>query len=157
MKNPILIFFAVCLLSLKTLADDPPAESFSLTPAVTVLAASSTNSTAGTTEYLYTGKNSVRIWASCSGIAATTNGVSAVSNIVVRLSTASGRDGVTNIFDTATYSNIKLEIPVTGNGATNVVSSYFILTGSRYLRIGQIENNSLGIVSNLNVFVGYPK
>lgn len=155
MKNHILIIFSVFTLALKTFAADPPAEFFSLTPSVTLLAASSTNTTAGTIKQLSRGESPVRIWASCSGIPATTNGVSSVSNIVVILSTAAGSDTTTNLFDTPNFSTVSLTIPVTGNGNTNVVSTLFDFTGSRFIRVGQIQNNTLGIVSNIIVNVGY--
>jgi hypothetical protein len=123
---------------------------------VSTLAANSTNTTAGTIVVLPTSPTPVRIWLTASGIAATTNGVTAVSNLVVRLSTASGSVIATNTFDTASLSNLRLTIPTLG-ASTNTVSDYFELRGARYVRVGQIENNFQGAVSNLALIIAYPQ
>lgn len=124
--------------------------------AVTNLAASSTNTGSGAIISLNQSPSPVRIYLKAMGYAATTNGVSAVSNLVVKLSTASGSSYVTNDFDTANLSNIKLTM-TSINSQTNLVSDWFVLGGAKYLRVGQIENNFLGSVSNLQVIIGYPK
>lgn len=156
MKKYLIPFLFQLLLALHVQAEGNPAESFTLTPSVTTVAASATNTTAGTIKILNGGETPVRIWVSASGIGASTNGVSAVSNLVVKLSVASGSSGVTNAFDTAAFSNVKVTLPVTGV-TTNVQSDWFVLSGCRYIRIGQIENNTLGVVSNISVTIGYPR
>jgi hypothetical protein len=84
-------------------------------------------------------------------VAATTSGV-----FTVKFSTASGQGTtVTNNYDTAALSNIKLSISNTINEGTVTVSDWFVINGAGYIRIGQIENSFLGPVSNITVKVGY--
>ena len=123
---------------------------------VTNIVASTTNQTAGEIFHNYKENVPFRIWVKAEGNAATTNGVSTASNLVVRIVTASGSQFVTNSFDTPMLTNIKLTVPSLG-ASTNVVSDYFELRGARYFRIGAIENNYLGSVSNLQIIVGTPK
>lgn len=146
------------LFSLRAFAQNSDQETIyrNLGTGVTNLAASVTNTTAGEIFGMYTTPRPIRIWATASGYLATTNGVSATSNVVIRIVTASGNLGTTNAFDTASLSNIKLTLPNLSS-ATNTVSDWFELRGARYWRIGAIENNTLGSVSNLQILVGYPK
>jgi hypothetical protein len=37
-----------------------------------------------------------------------------------------------------------------------VQSDWFVTSGARYIRVGQVENTYLGNVSNLTITVGYP-
>lgn len=159
MKKYLFSLFLGLTLSLNAYADgaggyDPVAQNMGT--AVTNVAASTTNSANGTIIALPTSPSAVRIWLTAGGNAGTTNGSSSVSNLVVKISTASGTLLSTNAFDTANNSNIKLTLPVNG-AVTNTVSDWFLLTGARYIRVGQIENNTLGSVSNIQVIVGYPK
>lgn len=123
-------------------------------PATTV-AASTTNTTAGTAFQLPTGKSPCRIYLTASGIGASTNG-----SLIVKLSTATGSGyggtGVTNAFDTAAQSNIKLTMSTLGN-TTNTVSDWFQISGVKYIRVGSIENTFVGAVSNLDVTISYYK
>lgn len=145
-----LLFFLLFILSVNGYSQE--ARSFTLTPNATTILAQTTNSTAGTIQFLYDAQSPIRIYVSATGSAATTNGA-----LIVKLSTASGNGGQTNAFDTASLSNIKL---VMSNGITSatipiVQSDWFVSTGVRYIRVGQIENTYLGNVSNLTITVGY--
>ena len=129
------------------------ARSFVLAPNSATVAAGTTNTTAGTIQYLYDAQSTLRIYVSATGTAATTNGA-----LTIKFSTASGNGNQTNSFDTAAFSNIKL---VMSNGISSasvpvVQSDWFVSSGARYIRIGQVENTYLGNVSNLTVTVGYP-
>jgi len=125
-------------------------ESFSLTPSVTSLAANSTNSTAGTVKKLADGENNVRIYLTATGGAATTNGT-----LVVKFITASGSGDTTNTFDTASLSEIKLTMSSLGAN-TYTISDRFVLSGAKYIKVGQIENTFAGAASNFVITVGYP-
>lgn len=138
------------ILGASSLSAQTTPEAFNLTPAVTTLVLTSTNTAAGTTLKLHEGKRNVRMYLTANGIAATTNG-----SLIVKFSTASGSGTTTNSFDTASLSNIKLTMSTLA-GATNTVSDVFDLTGARYIRVGQIENTFQGIVSNITISVGYP-
>jgi len=133
-------------------------EAFSLETTVTNIAATTTNSTAAPAKFLYMGETPVRIYLTATGNAGTTNGAAAGS-FTVKLSTASGSGtSVTNAFDTAHLSNIKLSISNSHLTSTTVtVSDWFVLSGAKYLRVGQIENTSPGSVSNIQIKVGYPQ
>jgi hypothetical protein len=145
--------FILCLCSFLIAANvqaQVQPQSFTLTPAVTGLAANNTNSSAGTAKMLYVGESPVRIYLTATGAAATTNG-----SLIVKFSTASGLNySTTNSYDTASESNIKLTMSTLGNN-TVTVSDWFVLSGAKYLRVGQIENNFAGAVTNLVINVGY--
>lgn len=123
-------------------------------------AAGTTNATAGNPFFFYAGQSPVRIWASFTGTPATTNG-----SFTVKFSTASGLHSppgasITNEFDTAASSAIKL-VATTMNGATvgagttNTISDWFQVGGAGWIRLGQVENTFLGPVSNLTITIGY--
>ncbi len=124
-----------------------------LIPAVTFLAANSTNTANGTVTPVQQMNEvgAVRVYLTASGIAASTNG-----SLIVKISTACGTDSQTNAFDTADASTIKLTMSSLG-AVTNTVSDWFQLSGVRYLRIGQIENTFGGVVSNIAVNISYQK
>jgi hypothetical protein len=132
-------------------------EAFNLQTSVTNIAGTTTNSTAAPGKFLFMGETPVRIYLSATGNAGTTNGAAA-GVFTVKFSTASGSGtGVTNAFDTAKLSNIKLSISNSElTSATITVSDWFVLSGAKYLRVGQIENSSPGTISNISVTVGYP-
>lgn len=117
---------------------------------VTNIAASTTNSTAGAIIPIYS--SPIRLYLTGTGNAATTNGA-----LTVYFSTASGHSYLTNNFDTARLSNIKLTISNSINGATVTVSDWFVVSGASYIRPGIIENTFLGSVSNIAINVGYTK
>lgn len=154
MKRLLFGILSLFLLSAAHAIEEPVA--IFLGTSATNLAGNSTNSTGGQIIAIPTSPTPIRIWAYAEGNAGTTNGISSVSNLVVKLSTASGTFNSTNKFDTAAYSNVKIELtPLVG--ASNTFSSWFELRGARYLRVGQIENNYVGAVSNLQIIVGFPK
>lgn len=126
--------------------------------AVTNVAASTTNLTAGEIIQLADGQSPVRFWLKAEGNAASTNagGISTTNGLTVYISTASGNLGTTNSFDTALLSNVKLQIKDLGS-QTNVVSDWVVLQGARFIRVGAIRNELLGSVSNISVVYGYPK
>lgn len=152
------IFSLTFLVSISHAAGDNEGPvAYNLGTSVTNMAASTTNSaTTGTILTIPTSPVPVRIWAYAEGNAATTNGVSAVSNLIVRVSTASGTLTSTNRFDTGAYSPIKLTLTPLVT-ASNTFSDWFEVRGARYIRVGSIENNYLGSVSNLQIIVGFPK
>lgn len=122
----------------------------SLTPAVTAIAANTTNATAGTVAQLARGQDVVRLFVTGSGVAATTNGA-----LKVRLSVASGSgDSTTNAFTLASESDIYVTLSTVGT-STNTASDWFNLRGCRFVRVGQIENTFAGPVSNIAVRLGY--
>jgi len=128
-----------------------------LTPAVTALAANSTNTTAGTAIMIPNTKESVRIWVSANGVQATTNGT-----LIVKFSTASGTYTATNEWDNAPESTVKVTLSTLGaatNSALPLVkytgSETFDLSGVRYIRAGQIENGFAGVVSNITIRLGH--
>lgn len=118
-----------------------------LTPAVTTVAASSTNSTAGTSQELLFAQRPCRIWVTASGVAATTNG-----SLVVKFSTAAS----TNQWDTANLSEVKVTMSSLG-ATTNTYSTWFETAGIRYIRVGQIENTFVGVVSNIAIRISAPQ
>jgi hypothetical protein len=118
---------------------------------VTNIAANTTNTTAGSIFQFNYGQSPIRLYVKASGFAATTNG-----SLVIRFSTASGDQSTTNDFDTALLSNIKITI-TSLQSTTNVVSDWFEPRGARFLRVGAIENNFNGSVSNISVIIGYPR
>lgn len=122
----------------------------SISTAVTNIVANSTNTGNGSTFLIYSPKVNVRLFLTANGVAATTNG-----SLVVKFSTGDGDEGTTNQFDTAQNSNIKLTMSSLG-GSTNVVSDWFVLSGVRYIRVGQIENTFNGACSNIVVRISYP-
>jgi hypothetical protein len=129
------------------------ARSFTLTPNSTTVATATTNTTAGTIQLLDHGESPLRIYVSATGTAATTNGA-----LTIKFSTASGNGNQTNAFDTASLSNIKLVMSNGINSVSTAVvqSDWFVTSGARYIRVGQVENTYLGNVSNLTITVGYP-
>lgn len=133
-------------------------EAFSLQTTLTNIAATTTNSTAAPAKFLKQGESPVRIYLTATGNAGTTNGATA-GVFTVKFSTASGQGiGVTNNFDTAHLSNIKLSISNQHlTSSTVTVSDWFVLDGAKYLRVGQIENTSPGSISNIAIRVGYPQ
>jgi hypothetical protein len=146
-----LILSGLCL---STFAQNSPSY-INLGTTVTNIAASTTNTTAGNIIVLPPNLSAARVYVKAEGNAATTNaGASTVSNLVVHLSTASG-SGTTNVFDTGILSNAKITVPALGS-STNVMSDWFQLSGVRYIRVGAIENNNIGSVSNLQVIISYP-
>ena len=155
MKKLLILALGLSLFSFQVNAEQ--AESFSLETSVTNIAGSTTNSTAAPAKFLYMGETPVRIYLTATGNAGTTNGATAGA-FVVKLSTASGSGtSVTNAFDTAHLSNIKLVISNSHlTSSTVTVSDWFVLTGVKYLRVGQIENTSPGSISNIAIKVGYP-
>lgn len=124
--------------------------SMAMQTSVTNIAASTTNSTAGPVFYVYNPLSKVRIYLTADGIAATTNGL-----LTVKFSTASGTESSTNAFDNASVSNIKLTATNIAANTSYTVSDWFELSGVRYLRVGQIENTQLGIVSNIAIRLSY--
>lgn len=120
-----------------------------MTPAVTSLAATSTNSTAGTIYNMIQGPgappDTIRLYAQSSGTAATTNG-----NLIVKFSLST--DGVT--FDDAPTSLVKLTLPATGT-STNQISDWFQISGARYIRVGQIENTSAGTSTPIAIRISF--
>lgn len=148
MKKTIIALTVILLVCATIYAIE--AESFSLTPAVTEIAASSTNSTAGTIKKLSQGETPIRFYLSCNGNA------SAAGAFKVKLSTASGSgNSITNNFDTPSESNVYLVITNALTATTTTVSDWFVLSGAKYVRIGQIENTKTGPVSNIVVNIGY--
>lgn len=120
-----------------------------ISPAVTSLAATSTNTTDGTALQVPSGGAPVRLYLTASGIAATTNGT-----FTVYFRTASGNGYTTNSFDTSSSSYIRLQFTTLG-GSTNTVSDWFQLTGVRYIKVGRMENTFQGAVSNISLNLSY--
>jgi hypothetical protein len=151
------LLLSLTLVALATIAYANAPEAFSLQTTVVNIAGNTTNSTAATAKYLNMGETPVRIYLTATGNAGTTNGAAAGA-FTVKLSTASGQGtGVTNAFDTAHLSNIKLVISNSHlTSSTVTVSDWFVLSGAKYLRVGQIENTSPGTISNILIKVGYP-
>lgn len=120
-----------------------------------------TNATAGNPYMFYNGQTPVRIWASATGVNATTNGA-----LAIKFSVASGTPGglasgaTTNEFDNAAVSNIKLTMSsmysaTNGLSTTNTVSDWFVIGGACWIRLGQVENTFAGPYSNLTIRIGY--
>lgn len=106
-----------------------------------------TNSTPATVEIINNPKDTIRIYVTASGLASTTNG-----SFIIKFSTSTGTSSVTNEFDTASLSNIKITMSSLGL-TTNTVSDWFQVRGVRYIRVGSMENTFLGPVSNITVRV----
>lgn len=144
----ITILIALCL---HVKAADPSSTAIiDLSPGVTnINAASTTDTTAGAIQYLpFNGvARTLMVQARCAGIAATTNGVTASSNVVFRL--AVSIDG-TNFTDAST-SPYKVTVNAPG-ATTNWNADWFYLPGVKAIRIGRIENNTQGSVSNFVVW-----
>lgn len=155
MKKALLFLIPLVIVSV-TLAQNPEPAFVYMQTAVSNIAASATSSNAGPIIVLQGSPAPIRVWLTASGVAATTNGLTASSNLVVRLSTASGGPNTTNAFDNPFLVNTKISLTAIGS-LTNTQSDYFELRGARYLRVGAIENNYLGAVSNIQVIVGFPK
>jgi hypothetical protein len=152
-----LLLLLSCLLSLSAYATENDPVFVNLGTSVTNIAASTTNTTAGPIFTLPLSPSQVRFYVTAQGNAATTNaGAATVSNLVVFISTACGNEVTTNNFDTAQLSNIKITVPNLGS-ATNTASDWMVMSGVKYLRVGAIQNNNLGSVSNLQVILSYPK
>jgi hypothetical protein len=154
MKKLILITLtsltALCLIAR---AQQPNSTAiFDLSPGVTNVAASSTNTTAGSSVLLPMNgiARTLMIQARAAGIPSSTNGVSAVSNIVFRLSIS--MDG-TNYTDSST-SPYKVTVPAMGF-TTNWNADWMYAPGIRGIRVDRIENNTLGSVSNLLIWGSY--
>lgn len=122
-----------------------------IAPAVTAVAATTTNATAGTVFFIDNPVSRARLYVQFSGTAATTNG-----SFIVKFSTATGNATSTNAFDTASTSNIKVTESVGGSGTAISASDWFALDGVRYLRVGQMENTFLGPVSNIVISLSAP-
>lgn len=117
-----------------------------LTPAVTSIAANSTNTTAGTA-YNFTVENKARtgrMFLSCTAPSVQTNGA-----LTVYFTTSFDRSG-TNTFDTATLSNLKLSLTSLSTNASQV-SDWFYLGGVSSIRIDRIENTFGVACSNIVV------
>lgn len=111
-----------------------------LTPAVTAIAANTTNTTAGTT--LDLGPNpphTIHLFLRATGTAASTNGT-----LVTKYEVS--YDGST--WTQGRDSNLFLTMSTLG-AATNHIDDWFVLAGARYLRVGRIENTFAGPCSNL--------
>lgn len=126
---------------------------FTINMAVTNMAANTTNSTAGVKIPLPSNgeARSLMIMGRAEGIAATTNGITGVSNIVLRLSIS--QDG-TN-FSYGATSPYFVTIPAPGyttNYSPGVVLS---LPGILAIKATVQENNTFGMVSNLNLMGSY--
>ena len=156
MKNLLIGVFSLILLNISHAVDTEGPVAINMGTSITNITASSTNSTGGTIIAIPTSPVPVRIWAYAEGNAGTTNGVSAVSNLIIRISTASGALTSTNRFDTGKYSPIKLTLTPLAT-SSNTFSDWFEVRGARYIRVGSIENNYVGTVSNLQVIIGFPK
>lgn len=157
MKKISILFFLALTFTSSLFAQQERDQVFQvLNVAITNMTGSTTNTTPGLIFNNYQDNVPFRIWVKAEGNAGTTNTASSTSNLVVHISTASGSQFVTNSFDTGILSPIKLTVPRLQT-ATNVVSDYFELRGARYFRVGAIENNYVGTVSNIQVIVGYPK
>lgn len=150
-----LLLLALSLFAINTVKANEP-EAFSLQLSATNIAATTTNSTAAPAQFLRDGVSKVHIYLTATGNAGTTNGAAAGA-FVVKLSTASGSGtSITNAYDTARLSNVRLMISNSElTSATVTVSDWFELSGIKYLRVGQIENTSPGSLSNINLKVGY--
>lgn len=146
------IFLGLALLSLVSIGNaQTAADYFSLQTSVTNIAAQSTNTTAGPIKFFYAGESPLRIWLSANG-----NTANSANGLTVKLSTASGNDTTTNNFDSASLSYIRLSLTNALGATSTTVSDRFILSGARYIRVGQIENAYAGAVSNITINVGYP-
>lgn len=145
----LLGFFALVIIC-KCFAQGPYPEDiqfWTMAPGVTNMAASSTNTLKGTAYPITRSVDGVLLAFSGTGTAATTNGSFKVFYEV------SPDDGVS--FSEAQFSLIKLT--ATTLGATNYTfSDWFQLTGVTQLRIGRIENNFVGPVSNLVFKIAQP-
>ncbi len=124
-----------------------------ITPATTGVLTAATNTTAGTAYYIDPPQTAVRLYLTATGAAGTTNG-----SLIVKFSTATGgpAESVTNSFDQAEQSLVKLTI--TGSASTTnsiTVSDWFVVSGVKYLRPGQIENTSNGTWTNIAIRVSY--
>lgn len=117
---------------------------WTLTPAVTVMSANSTNTTAGTTFEIAVPVDQAHLWVRATGVAATTNGT-----FVVKFQTAAD----TNYWNDAVTSNMKLTLSTVGT-TTNFMSDWFVFSGVKYIRVGRIENTMAGAVSNIAVRLG---
>jgi hypothetical protein len=156
MKKTIFLFSFLMASVLGVILAQSSALPLVITPAVTSVTANNTNTTAGTVTSIPNTSLPVRIWVSANGVQATTNGT-----LIVKFSTASGTYSSTNQFDTASESAVKVTLTTLGS-ATNSASSalytgsdWFQLAGVRYIRVGQIENNFAGVVSNVTIRLGY--
>lgn len=120
----------------------------SLTPAVTTVAANSTNTTAGTTYLFDQAQSPVRIYVGFRGYVSTTNG-----QFKVYFDTASD----TNYWDTSALSGVTISVTNSVGASTNVVSDWFESAGMKYIRVGRMENTFSGPVSNIVIKASWPK
>jgi hypothetical protein len=147
----------ILLLSLGLIAAVAFAADFSVTQNMDInsnaIAATTTNAVAGAPFQLFDGQDIVRLYVTANADVNTTNGT-----LVVKFATASGngvdQHVVTNEFDSAAKSLIKLTLTPTGAG-TLTKSDWFVLRGARFIEVGQMENNSAGTFSNIIVRCGY--
>lgn len=114
-----------------------------MSPGVTNIAATSTNTTPGQVFHLRENIRDLRIYVSGYGTAASTNGT-----LTVFFQTSP--DMSTNVWCDASTSNIKLTFNTMG-ASTNYVCDWFATQGVRFFRQGRVENTFLGPVSNLNI------
>jgi hypothetical protein len=159
MKKRIIGLVSVVLLCLGTFLVKAETGYDVINVAVTNIAASSTNTTAGQIYKFWQPVDAIRLYVSVLGTAATTNATAGSGAFTVKLSTASGNDFTTNNFDTADWSNIKVSITnnITSPTVTRTVHDWFDTRGVKYIRVGQVENQLLGVVSNVSVTIGYEK
>ncbi len=112
----------------------------SLTPAVTTLAANSTNTTAGTACDLPGGVGHIGLWAKATGLTGATSG-----NFVMKFSVYNGSS-----WTDGASSNIKLTISAIGE-TNRTVFDHFWVPGATQIRVGQIENATGGVITNIAV------
>lgn len=153
MKTPRTILIALALFAATAFltASDPSETTFINLPLnATAIAATTSNNTAGTAMLLTSGPSQITIFATATGVGASTNGT-----LTFKFSIASGVGTTTNDFSDADSSAINIVIPAGSlGGATFTGTDWFVTPGVRYIRCGRVENNTMGAVSNMTVRIG---
>jgi hypothetical protein len=156
MKKVILFLtsLSLCLLLFSRAdADETTRDIINISPGSTNVVASSTNSTAGGIIYLPENGIAKTLFIQCgvSGTAASTNGVSASSNVVFRFVVSV--DG-TN-FTSSSTTPYKVTVPAPAGTSIVYGGDWFYLPGIRALKHSATENNTLGSLSNSNARGGF--
>ena len=116
-----------------------------ITPAVTSIAANSTNTAKGTDFFFGQGiPESITFYGRAKGANA-----SATNNVIIRLERYNGTN-----WSSAAQSFTVLTLPMTG-ATTNQVDDFFHCPGVFGFRVGQIENQCSVAVSNIEVWATY--
>ena len=147
------------LLLMTSLAYSAEVSSYQNLDSTNYVAAGTTNTVDGKYFLLYDGQERVRLYLVGQG-----TGTQNASPITVRISTACGVGNstndptvFTNIWDSAKNSGMSIAITNLTATSTNASSIQFETFGIHAIRVSEIDNPSNVGITNLKVYVGYPR